>query len=187
MTGTTPIYGIRYPDNATKLKALGADLALMGGDIERALQAADVPPIQQRAWLYAATLAALKATSGTQTWDRATVTNDPTPSLNGDYVLHTSGWVKLFQTGEYTPSSSNGNSAAPVYWGDLQTVTFPTPFPTTPHVTAHSIGYSNSSVGWVYIGKESPTGFTYRELRINAAPLLNTIRWRADFDPAATS
>jgi hypothetical protein len=45
MTGITPIYGIRYPDTATKLKALGSDLALMGGDIERVLETAAIPPV----------------------------------------------------------------------------------------------------------------------------------------------
>ncbi len=45
MTGSTPVYGIRYPDQATKLKALGGELAQMGGDIERALQTAAIPPV----------------------------------------------------------------------------------------------------------------------------------------------
>jgi hypothetical protein len=44
MTGQTPIYGIRYPDNSTPANQLGAGLAQMGNDIEGALQAAEIPP-----------------------------------------------------------------------------------------------------------------------------------------------
>jgi hypothetical protein len=45
MTGVTPIYHIRYPDDGTKLNNLGPELGDMGASIEAALQAASIPPV----------------------------------------------------------------------------------------------------------------------------------------------
>jgi hypothetical protein len=65
--GTTPVFGIRYPDGTTKAKDLPAALATFGTDIEAALLNAEIPPAQPAPVMVAATAAARDAYWGVPT------------------------------------------------------------------------------------------------------------------------
>lgn len=65
MTGTTPQYGIRYPDSATKLRALGSELATAFADVERVLLAAKVPAVTPAPVMVAASATARNSYWGT--------------------------------------------------------------------------------------------------------------------------
>lgn len=54
MTGTTTVYNIRHPNSASKAKALGTELSQMAADIEAALVAAQIPPVQPMSIVVAA-------------------------------------------------------------------------------------------------------------------------------------
>jgi hypothetical protein len=64
MGGITPVYGIHYPNATTKAKDLGTELGTMGTDIERALQAAEVPAVTNSQFIVAASAAARNAYFG---------------------------------------------------------------------------------------------------------------------------
>lgn len=104
-------------------------------------------------------------------------------------------WRRLFSpfaeaAGEATTSGATGSSSAPVYWSGNETVTFPVGrFTEPPIVTATPA--ANAS-GTILLGIQvhdiTTSGFTYKVMRINAAPASGTkIHWHAIQMTASTA
>jgi hypothetical protein len=111
MTGTTPIYGIRFPNSTTKVKDLGAELGVMGGDIEAALQAAGISPVVSGQVISAKTDAARDTYFGKPTTEAERLALQ----IQGPVVVRTDkGWTEQYYA-TYN-AATNPQGATPAGW-----------------------------------------------------------------------
>lgn len=111
MTGITPVYGIRYPDSTTKLKELGGELAQMGGDFERAMQTAGIPPVSNPQIIAAPSAAARDAYWGTPTTE---ATRLALQAKGAQTVRTDKGWTEQYYA-TYN-AGTNPQGALPAGW-----------------------------------------------------------------------
>ena len=108
MTGTTPAYGIRYPDGSTKAVNLGAELGQMATDVERALAAASLQPVTPAPMMVAQTAAARDAywgVPGNETARRVL------QGLGAQTVRPDKGWTEQYFA-TYDATTNPGGAAA---------------------------------------------------------------------------
>jgi hypothetical protein len=145
MTGQTQLYGIRYPNGASKARDLGPELEQMAGDVERALQNAQIVPI------VAGQLIACKTDQARNTYFGIPSTEAERLALQdrGPLVLRTDkgGQVETYYA-TYNASTNPQGAVTPGWYPPLgppsatQTLTYlPTANITTP--TSGSIAFPN--------------------------------------------
>lgn len=112
MTGTTPLYGIRYPDSATKLVGLGSELATFAGDVERVLQSVNIPPAAPAPVVVAATAAARDQTFGVPSTDtqRRNLQN-----LGATVIRTDKGWTERYFA-QWHATNNPGGAATPGWY-----------------------------------------------------------------------
>ena len=109
MTGTTPVYGIPYPDGTTKAKNLPAELAAMAAGVEASLLAASIPPVTPAAVMVAASVAARDAYWGVPSTEaeRIALQNRGATTLRTD-----KGWQERYlATYDATTNPAGANPA----------------------------------------------------------------------------
>lgn len=112
MTGTTPLYGIRYPDSTTKLVGLGPELETFAGDVERVLQAAQIPAVTPANTVVAATQAARDQAWGVPSTDtqRRNLQN-----LGATTIRTDKGWTERYFAQYHATLNPGGVAAAGWY------------------------------------------------------------------------
>jgi hypothetical protein len=151
--GSTPIYGIRYPDPTTKAYQLPASFQTIAGDIEAALVAAEIPPVVPAPVMVAATAAARDAYWGVP----ATGAEQITLQNRGAQTVRTdTGWTERY-FGVFNATTNPGGAQAAGWYpiaGEL------------PRVRARRLATQALTSSWALLNAcwGAPTdlrGFTY--------------------------